>query len=159
MSNSLKYPAMLSENILATSLSSLWSQVVVLFIAYFSPIAEMVHVMIMFLVIDTISGICASLKNGDKFEAKKLVKTVVKFVWYSVAVMTAWMMEKTFGLCWISLAKLVAGFISFVELKSIFENITGITNEPVFKRILKMLKRKGSETIDEITNDENDGKD
>lgn len=144
---------MLSENIFLMSLNSLWSKIAILFIAYFTPIAEMVHVMLIFLVLDTISGIWASLKEGGKIESNKLRKTVLKFLWYTLSVMAAWMMERTFRLSWTSLASLTAGFICFVELKSIFENVTRITNEPIFRRILKLLKRKSTETISEITDD------
>jgi hypothetical protein len=72
--------------------------------------------------------------------------------------MLSWMMEKTFSLTWSNLASLVCGFICFVELKSIFENVTKITNEPVFMKILKIIKRKGTETINEIGEDDNTSK-
>ena len=145
---------MLSENIVALTFNSFWSKLAILFVAYFTPIAAMVHVMLIFLVLDTISGIWASLKEGNKLESHKLRKTVYKFIWYTLGVMSAWMMEHTFKLSWTNLACLVAGFICFVELKSIFENVTRITNEPVFARIVKLLKRKSSETIHQLTEDD-----
>ena len=147
---------MIPESIYAISLSSIWSKVAILFVAYFTPISEMVHVMLIFLALDTISGIWASLKEGNKLESSKLRKTVLKFLWYSIAVMAAWMMEHSFKMSWSNLACLTAGFICFVELKSIFENITRITNEPIFKRILKLLKKKSTETISEITDTEDE---
>lgn len=157
MSRSIQYSSpMFSENLCAISFNSFWSKLAILFVAYFTPIAEIVHVMLIFLTLDTISGIWASLKEGHKIESHKLRKTVMKFVWYTIAVMTAWMMENTFHLSWANLANLTAGFICFVELKSIFENVTKITSEPIFKRILKLLKRKSTETITEITDDPED---
>ena len=157
MTNTTYLPqSMLSENIYAFAVSSVWSKLAILFVAYFTPISEMVHVMLIFLAIDTASGIWASVKEGNKIESHKLRKTVLKFLWYSIAVMSAWMMERTFHLSWANLACLTAGFICFVELKSIFENVTRITNEPIFTRILKLLKRKSSETISEITDDPDD---
>ncbi len=145
---------MLSENIFAMSFNSLWSKIIILFIAYFAPIAAMVHVMLIFLALDTISGIWASLREGHKLESHKLRKTVYKFLWYTIAVMSSWMMEHTYKLSWTNLSCLIAGFICFVELKSIFENITRITNEPIFTRILKLLKRKTTETINDITDND-----
>ena len=130
------------------------AQLFVLIIAYFTPIREIVHVMLIFLAIDMISGIWASVKTKEKVESRKLAKTVFKFLWYTVAVMLAWMMEKTFSMEWSRLASIVGGFICFVELKSIFENITRITDEPIFMRILKIFKRKGAETIREINEEE-----
>jgi len=142
------------KEVLFIGKSSWIAQLFVMIIAYFTPIHEIIHVMLVFLVIDTISGIWASLKKKEKFESGKLRKTVYKFLWYTVAVMLAWMMEKTFKLGWANLASITGGFICFVELKSIFENITRITDEPVFLKILKIIKRIGSKHIDEINEDE-----
>ena len=157
MSPTIKYPSpMFAENFCAITFNSFWSKLAILFIAYFTPIAEMVHVMLFFLALDTLSGIWASLKEGNKLESNKLRKTVLKFLWYTIAVMSAWMMEHTFNLSWSNIAAITAGFICFIELKSIFENITRITNEPIFRRILKLLKRKSTETVSEITDEEDD---
>lgn len=142
------------KEVLVIGKSSWIAQLFVMIIAYFTPIQEIIHVMLIFLAIDTISGIWASLKEKEKFESGKLRKTVFKFLWYTVAVMLAWMMEKTFKLGWANLASITGGFICFVELKSIFENITRITDEPVFMKILRIFKRKGAETIQEINEDE-----
>ena len=147
---------MIPESIYAISSSQIWSKLTILFVAYFTPIAEMVHVMLIFLAIDTIAGIWASLKEGNKLQSSKLRKTVFKFLWYTIAVMLAWMMEHTFKMSWSNLACLTAGFICFVELKSIFENITRITNEPIFRRILNLLKKKSSSSISEITGIDDD---
>ena len=141
---------MFTESLFVSSLKTFCIKVFLLVIAYFTPITEMVIVMLIFLILDTISGIWASLKKGEKLESHKLRKTVYKIIWYTITVMLSWMMEKTFSLTWSNLASLVCGFICFVELKSIFENVTSITNEPVFMKILKIMKRKGSETINEI---------
>ena len=97
------------------------SKLSIMFIAYFSPIASMVHCMLIFLAIDTISGIWASHKEGQRIESHKLKKTVYKFIWYTVAIMASYMMERTFHLCWSNLSSIIGGFICFVELKSIFE--------------------------------------
>ncbi|MFZ4523769.1 MAG: phage holin family protein [Bacteroidales bacterium] len=147
---------MIPENFCMVSFNSFFTKLAVLFVSYFTPISEMVHVMLIFLAFDTVSGIWASLKSGEKLESHKLRRTVYKFVWYTIAVMASWMMEHTFSLSWSNLASLIAGFICFVELKSIFENIAKITNEPVFMRILKIFKRKSSETISEITDGPDD---
>ena len=139
--------------------SAFWTKLSIMFIAYFSPIAPIVHCMLIFLAIDTISGIWASHKEGNRIESRKLRKTVYKFIWYTVAIMASYMMERTFHLCWSNLSSIIGGFICFVELKSIFENITRITNEPVFLRILLIFKKKTTETIDEVMDgDKNESK-
>lgn len=141
---------MITETVTLSTFQAWLAKVFILIIAYFSPIREVVHVMLIFLFIDTVSGIWASLKQGERLQSKKLRKTVYKFLWYTVAVMIAWMMEKTFALGWTNMANIVGGFICFVEIKSIFENITRITDEPVFMKILKLFRKKGAETISEL---------
>jgi len=141
----------------STSFNSFFAKFGILFVSYFTPISEMIHVMLIFLVLDTISGIWASLKEGEKLQSNKLRKTVYKFLWYTVAVMLSWMMEKTFSIMdWSNLASIVAGFICFVELKSVFENITRITGDPLFLRIIKIFKKKGKETLGDIIEDDDD---
>lgn len=59
----------------------------------------------------------------------------------------AHMMETTFFLHWAHLAQIVGGFICMVEIKSVFENITKITNEPVFLKIYKLFEKKASDSL------------
>jgi phage-related holin len=146
---------MIYENILSFSIQSFWCKVAVLFVSYFTPIREIVHVMLIFLFIDTISGIWASLKSGEKLESSKLRKTVYKFLWYTIAVMCSLMMERTFGPSWLRLASIVGGFICSVELTSIFENIARITGDPIFRRLIRIIKKKSAETVQEVSQDEN----
>ncbi len=147
---------MILENIPIAVLNSPWCKVAAVFVAYFAPISEIVHVMLIFMAVDTFSGVWAAIKEGEKIESNKLRRTVHKFLWYTISVMVAWMMEHTFKLSWTNLASITAGFICFVELKSIFENVTRITNEPVFARILKFLRKKSTDAIDEITGNEDE---
>jgi len=67
------------------------------------------------------------------------------------------MMETTFFLQWAHLAQIVGGFICMVEIKSVFENITKITNEPVFLKIYKLFEKKVTDSIN-INNIENGNK-
>ncbi len=145
---------MLINQLCITPAQSFLTKLAIGIISYFTPISEMVNVMLIFLAVDTISGIWASLKSGQKIESHKLRKTVYKFIWYTVAVMLSWMMEKTFKIEWSNIASITAGFICFVELKSVFENISRITGDPVFLRIIKLFKKKGAETIQELGEDD-----
>jgi len=146
---------MLTENIPLAE--GAWSKLAIAFVSYFTPVSEMIHVMLIFLAIDTISGVWASVKEGHPFQSNRLRTTVYKFIWYTVAVMAAWMMEHTFRIEWSHLASIVGGFICFVELKSIFENISRITGDPIFVRLLRTLRKRGKEAIDGIAPDDEDG--
>jgi toxin secretion/phage lysis holin len=140
-----------------TGITKFWMIASSFFLSYFAPIAEFVHIMLIFLLVDTISGIWAACKMGERLESNKLRKTVFKFLWYTTAVMLAWMLEKSFHIQWANLARFIAAFICFVELVSVFENIAKITDEPVFKRIARMFKKR-SEQMERSIDDKDDDK-
>lgn len=106
------------------------------FVVYFlTPISSFIHIVLILLAIDNISGIWASLKEGEKFTAKKLRMTVTKFVWYALAIITGYLLQKLFNEG-TQIARVVAIYLAAVETKSIYENIARITDMDVFKDIL-----------------------
>jgi len=129
------------------------AKLVVLLISYFAPVKDIVHVLLIFIAIDFLSGLWAARKRGEKLESRKFRKTLTKFLWYTVALILSFMMEKTFHLSWSNLSGIVGGFICFIELKSIFENITHITGEPVFLKVFHLIRKMGSKTIDGLEDD------
>ena len=133
------------------SLADGLSKLAVLLISYFAPVKEIVHVMLIFILIDFISGVWAAKKRKETLESRKFRKTLTKFLWYTIALILCYMMEKTFNLSWSNLSGIIGGFICFIELKSIFENITHITGEPIFMKILHMIRKRGSETINDLS--------
>jgi len=130
------------------------SKVAVPLISYLSPVKEIVHVLLIFIAVDFISGVWASRKRREKIESRRFRKTLTKFLWYTVALILSYMMERTFHLSWSNLSGIVGGFICFIELKSIFENITVITGEPVFLKILNLIRRRGSKAMEDLSEDD-----
>jgi len=130
------------------------SKVAVLLISYLSPVKEIVHVLLIFIAVDFISGVWASRKRREKIESRRFRKTLTKFLWYTVALILSYIMERTFHLSWSNLSGIVGGFICFIELKSIFENITVITGEPVFMKILNLIRRRGSKAMEDLSEDD-----
>jgi hypothetical protein len=114
-------------------------------LSYFAPIATIIHVMLIFILIDCLSAIWAARKNNIPIESRKMRKTVIKMFWYIMAVLMAHTMEVTFNLQFARLAQICGGFVCMVEIKSVFENITKITNEPVFMKIYKLFEKKINE--------------
>ena len=127
------------------------SKLAVLLISYFAPVKEIVHVMLIFIVIDFISGVWAARKRKETLESRKFRKTLTKFLWYTVALILSFMMENTFNLSWSNLSGIIGGFICFIELKSIFENITHITGEPIFMKILGIIRKRGSDITSDLS--------
>jgi phage-related holin len=114
--------------------------------------------MLIFILIDCLSAIWAARKNNIPIESRKMRKTVIKMFWYIMAVLMAHTMEVTFNLQFAHLAQIIGGFVCMVEIKSVFENITKITNEPVFMKIYKLFEKKAADSIN-LNNKENDRND
>ena len=55
--------------------------------------------------------------------------------------MSTFVLEKTFLPDWIHVTSVVAGYIAFTELTSIYENMSEITGRKLMKDILLLLKR------------------
>lgn len=113
--------------------------------AYFSPIAPLVQLVLIFIAIDFLCGMYASYRSKEQIESNRLRKTLEKFVFYSVSIIVAYMFQIGF-LNWSNLAQIVAGFIASTELLSIYENVKKITGMDLVAKvkeyITKMLKNK-----------------
>lgn len=108
-------------------------------VLYLSPISSFVHIVLILVLIDNITGIWASVKNGEPFTANKLRKTITKFILYSVAIITGYLLQSLVN-DGTAIAKYVAFAIGSVEVVSIYENIARITGLNVFKQLAEYLQ-------------------
>lgn len=106
--------------------------------AYFAGIAPLVAVVLTFVLVDLLTGLYAAYIKKIKIESHKLRKTVEKLVFYSVAILAAYGFERNLAE-WSHLAQVIAGFIASIELISIFENITKITNVNIVDKLKDAL--------------------
>lgn len=107
----------------------------------------LVHPMVKFLGLDLFSGISKSFKVGDKITASKLKLSVIKFVYYSVAIIAAYQIDKVMiAPDSLLLTRIIAGYISMVEFKSLIENISVITGRDIWMavkdQIIDLFKTK-----------------
>lgn len=110
--------------------------------SYFAPTFPVIILIGFFVFSDTITGIMASLKEGNRFESKKLRSTVGKLSAYGIAVLVAHVVDKNFLTNDFPGMKLISGFICFIEIKSINENIEIITKLNLFQKITQQFKFK-----------------
>lgn len=110
-------------------------------VAFFAPVAPFIMLVGFIIVVDMITAIMAVRKEGGKVESRKLARTVGKFLVYGCAILTAHVVSRFFFPTFPAL-QLIAGFITFVELKSIDENIKKFTGHSMFGTILDKLKPK-----------------
>lgn len=116
------------------------SSIVIWLWAYFSPTFPMILSIGFFIACDTITGLVAATRNKEKIESKKLRDGVFKFIQYGIAVLVAHVIETLFVPQFPTM-KVISGFLAYIELKSMNENIEKSHGINVFKLILKKLKR------------------
>lgn len=116
------------------------SSIVIWLWAYFSPTFPMILSIGFFIACDTITGLVAATRNKEKIESKKLRDGVFKFIQYGIAVLVAHVIETLFVPQFPAM-KVISGFLAYIELKSMNENIEKSHGINVFKLILEKLKR------------------
>ena len=111
-------------------------------IAILAPIQSVILSVFTLILFDFISGMYASYKNNIKITSFKMRNTLIKILFYNMAVITALIIEK---LLWdgLPVIKVVGGIIAAVEGKSKYENITLITGTDF---LTKMKSLFGTDT-------------
>ena len=110
-------------------------------ISYISPIVTLINLVLMLIVIDLLTGIYASIKTHDKFSARKLRYTVEKFVFFSIAIIAGYILQRIFA-DYLNVSQIVAGYIAFTEAKSIYENLSRILKIDFIGAIWQTIKEK-----------------
>ena len=116
-------------------------QGIMLILAYFMPIKEMVYAVIFLWAIDWILGVWKSLKAKRTLTSYRFRKSISKITTYVLAITSTYVLENTFLPEWIPICKVVAGYISFTELVSIYENMSEITGKKLMLELLDVVKR------------------
>lgn len=116
-------------------------QGIMLILAYFMPIKEMVYAVIFLWAIDWILGVWKSLKAKRTLTSYRFRKSISKITTYVLAITSTYVLENTFLPEWIPICKVVAGYIAFTELVSIYENMSEITGKKLMLELLDVVKR------------------
>lgn len=97
---------------------------------------------------DTVTGIMAARKRGEKLSSSGFRRVVAKMLTYQLAVLSGFFVETYIGVGF-SVTKAVAGAIAISELSSMMENIQVITGTkidlssmPTLKKLLEALLKK-----------------
>lgn len=117
----------------------------IVFLMYLSPIREYLYCVYILLFIDLFTGIYKSLKTSVPITSKRLRDTIVKYVFYSVAIYVGFEIDvkilKTVNDFYLS--RLIGGTIALTEFYSVLENISVITGTD----ILSIIRDKVSQYI------------
>jgi uncharacterized membrane protein len=108
--------------------------------SFFLPIKHFLIFTIFVVFSDTVTGIIAAKKRGEKITSKGLYRTSQKVVVYFCGIMIFHGASTTFGLP-SQIVYSVSFLIAFTELYSVSENIKSITGVNIGTIILKFFKR------------------
>ena len=116
------------------SIDRIWSYIAASIFSFFEPVGAILLWMFIFVVADMLSGMYVSLKEGSHLESRKMQKTVIKLIMYSVCVILLQGID-VYMLTIIDcgLAKGGSTIICGIELYSILENFYRATGNKVFK--------------------------
>lgn len=121
---------------------------------YFEPIKDIYILMVIVVVMDFITGIGASVKRKIPRSSSRLKNSIIKCFCYFGAVFIFWQFEIRLGLEHvIGSYKVIAGFIAIVEIISILENMAVITGNPIFLKIVRLIRGRAREKHGDLIGD------
>jgi len=118
-------------------------------LTFFVPIIPLLLLVGLFILSDTILGVWAANKRGEKITSRKLGNMVPKMLLYQGSVIIGYMLDVwllgefvnfVFSVDML-ITKLIAMTLIFIESLSLNENIESITNKNIFKSFKEMITR------------------
>ena len=118
-------------------------------LSFFLPIVPLILLVGLFIICDTILGIWAAKKRGEKITSRKLGNIVPKMLLYQGAVIVGYTLDHLllgefvkylFNIDML-ITKLIAMTLIFIESLSLNENIEYITGKNIFQSFKKMISR------------------
>lgn len=108
-------------------------------VAALSPLKEVLIVVFCLVLVDFITGIMASVHKGEKIESNRLKSTVVKLFLYQLCVIMGYYVGMYLTGPDLPMLKVVTSMIGIVEVQSVLENLSTITNNRFFSSLSSLL--------------------
>lgn len=126
-------------------------------LGYFMPVKDIVHLLILFFIIDVIFGYWAARKlRGERFSVKIIWSHTIPRMLISIVLITgAFMWDTVYNQEVVSTYKMIGWFISGVLLYSIAENGYQVTKWSVFPKIGNLFKKNVKDNTGLDIDDEN----
>lgn len=141
------------------------AQLFAFLISLLTPLATVIHVIILLLIVDAITSIYYQMKIVEKektyfrtvkkrmnvIESGRLRKTIEKLFFYILTLIVFFLFDKYVikvdsasetSINTFSITNIAAILISMVEITSIASNVSKITGNPIFNRIVKIFSKK-----------------
>lgn len=107
--------------------------------AIFAPAKEMMLTALVLILVDLVTGVMASRKEGSKITSAGFRRTVSKLLVYESAIALAFLAQHYLMNDTIPAASIVSGFVGLTELTSCLENINILGGNDMLKSIIKKL--------------------
>jgi phage-related holin len=131
---------------------------IISFIIFFLiPISNYVHLIVILIGLDLITGCYAAIKEGERFSARKLRNTIEKFIFYAIAIIVGYILQQIID-DGSEMARLVAFYIGATESTSIYENISRITKVDIVSSFVKFIREKLQEYLNGLKAGKNEKK-
>jgi len=111
----------------------------IVIMAVLAPIKPMLIACVFLIIADMITGIFAAYKRKEKISSAEMRRSVTKLVVYQIAIIAAFVLEKYMLGGILPVAKIVAGVIGMVEMKSILENVSAIAGQDILAMVINKL--------------------
>ncbi|WP_316817276.1 phage holin family protein [Pedobacter nyackensis] len=116
-------------------------------IIYITPIHSILITVYLLLAFDLFSGVGKAIKLKEKITAAKLRLSIIKFVYYSVGIIAAYQIDKVMiAPDSLLLTKIISGYITLTEFKSLMENISILTGRDIWiavkDQVIALFKAK-----------------
>lgn len=105
----------------------------------FCPLFPILGTVAFLLFCDLFTGIWRAMKEKKTINFYKGIDTILKTLAYFIIIICTFLFE-TYIFTGIPITKIIAGFITSVELKSVFENATAITGMNFWDKVKNLFK-------------------
>lgn len=162
---------MIDKTVNTISNLSVPAKVFSLLLSFIAPLASLIHVIVLLLFVDAITSIYYQMKiAGSKaergkristaikvIESGKLRKTIEKMFFYVLTIIVFYSFDlyvlqikpiSENSIYTFSITNLSAVLISLVELTSIASNVSKITDNPIFNRVVSLFSKKVEKKFD-----------
>lgn len=108
-------------------------------VAVFATVRPLVVVVSLLIFSDTITGILAAHKRGEKITSQGFSRTISKLFFYNLAIVLGFLMEKFVLLEVVPVVKAIVLVIGVTEFKSFLENFESITGINLLDKLKQYL--------------------
>jgi hypothetical protein len=141
-------------------------------LAFLAPLASLIHVILALLIVDAVTSIYYQMNNAasgktttkervrariNVIESGKLRKTLEKMFFYVLIIIVFYSFDlyvlkikplDDVSISTFSITNMSAVLIALVEMTSIASNVSKITGNPVFEKIVAIFKKKADKQFD-----------